>query len=84
MNGSPALKPIEFLGDSLARLREFPEGARGDAGYELYTVQRGEEPSDTTERMKSFIRSVASATARRALWRESQGRGCARPATEGH
>ena len=38
----------------------------------------------TTERMKSFIRSVASATARRALWRESQGRGCARPAPEGH
>ena len=38
----------------------------------------------TTERMKSFVRSVASATARRALWRESQGRGCARPAPEGH
>ncbi len=46
MKGPPALKPIEFLGDSLARLRAFPEGARGDAGYELYTVQRGEEPSD--------------------------------------
>ena len=45
---------------------------------------------DTTERMKSFIRSVASApygsqqNGRRALWRESQGRGCARPAPEGH
>ena len=39
---------------------------------------------NTTERMKSFNRSVASATARRALWRESQGRGCARPAPEGH
>ena len=44
----------------------------------------------TTERMKSFIRSVASApygsqqNGRRALWRESQGRGCARPAPEGH
>ena len=40
--------------------------------------------ANTTERMKSFVRSVASATARRALWRESQGRGCARPASEGH
>ena len=46
--------------------------------------------SDTTERMKSFVRSVESApygsqqNGRRALWRESQGRGCARPAPEGH
>ena len=39
---------------------------------------------NTTERMKSFVRSMASATARRALWRESQGLGCARPAPEGH
>ena len=46
--------------------------------------------TNTTERMKSFNRSVASApygsqqNGRRALWRESQGRGCARPAPEGH
>ena len=46
--------------------------------------------SYTNERMKSFNRSVASApfgsqqNGRRALWRASQGRGCARPAPEGH
>jgi len=35
-----------FLGDSLKCLREFPEGAKGDAGYQLDKVQRGEQPDD--------------------------------------
>ncbi len=35
------MKPIRFLGDSLQRLREFPEAARHDAGYQLDKVQRG-------------------------------------------
>ena len=50
----------------------------------LAYVERLKSGCHTTERMKSFVRSVASAPARRALWRESQGRGCARPAPEGH
>jgi phage-related protein len=29
------MKPIRFLGDSLKRLRDFPEDARQDAGYQL-------------------------------------------------
>jgi phage-related protein len=40
------LKPIEFLGDSLAVLRRFPEVARRRAGYQLDRVQRGLEPDD--------------------------------------
>jgi phage-related protein len=40
------LKPIEFAGDSLARLREFPVSARRTAGYQLDRVQRGLEPDD--------------------------------------
>lgn len=40
------MKPIEFVGDSLARLREFPVGARRTAGYQLDRVQRGLEPDD--------------------------------------
>ena len=28
------MKPIRFLGDSLKRLREFPDDARHDAGYQ--------------------------------------------------
>ena len=40
------LKPIAFLGDSLARLRDLPEGARHKAGYQLYRVQGGLEPDD--------------------------------------
>lgn len=41
-----ALKPIEFAGDSLGRLRDFPKDARRTAGYQLDRVQRGLEPDD--------------------------------------
>lgn len=40
------MKLLRFLGDSLACLREFPEDARQDAGYQLDKVQRGEQPDD--------------------------------------
>ena len=40
------MKPIVFLGDSLERLREFPDRARQQAGFELRRVQHGSEPSD--------------------------------------
>jgi phage-related protein len=40
------MKPVEFLGDSLERLRAFPDGARRDAGFQLDRVQRGLEPDD--------------------------------------
>lgn len=42
----PFVKPIEFLGDSLVRVREFPKGARRAAGYQLDRVQRGLEADD--------------------------------------
>ena len=37
-----SMKPVRFLGDSLKCLRDFPEDARHDAGYQLDKVQRGE------------------------------------------
>ena len=40
------MKVIRFLGDSLRRLRTFPEEARHDAGYQLEKVQRGDVPDD--------------------------------------
>lgn len=40
------MKPIEFLGDSLDRLRLFPGDVRSEAGFQLYRVQRGLEPLD--------------------------------------
>jgi phage-related protein len=40
------MKPIRFLGDSLKCLREFPEDAKHDAGYQLDKVQRGGQPDD--------------------------------------
>jgi phage-related protein len=41
-----ALKRVTFHGDSLDRLRDFPEEARREAGHELYQVQKGRDPRD--------------------------------------
>jgi phage-related protein len=38
------MKPVVFLGDSLDRIREFPQSARREAGFQLDRVQRGFEP----------------------------------------
>lgn len=40
------MKPITFLGDTLARLRDFPDGARLEAGFQLSEVQLGKDPAD--------------------------------------
>ncbi|WP_020160046.1 type II toxin-antitoxin system RelE/ParE family toxin [Methylobacter marinus] len=40
------MKPIRFLGDSLKCLREFPDNARQDAGYQSDKVQQGQQPDD--------------------------------------
>ncbi|WP_455285998.1 type II toxin-antitoxin system RelE/ParE family toxin [Cupriavidus necator] len=42
----PILKPIEFRGSALDDLRDFPYGARCEAGHQLDQVQRGGEPDD--------------------------------------
>ncbi len=41
-----AIKPLRFVGSSLDDLRNFPDEARRAAGFELYAVQSGLEPSD--------------------------------------
>jgi len=47
---SPALFVASYIQsdiiDSLQCIRDFPEAARHDAGYQLEKVQRGEQPSD--------------------------------------
>jgi phage-related protein len=40
------MKPVQFLGDSLQCLRDFPTDARQDAGYQIDKVQRGLQPDD--------------------------------------
>lgn len=40
------VKRLEFLGDSLAQLRDFPEAVRKETGVQLHKVQLGFEPSD--------------------------------------
>ena len=41
-----SVKEIDFKGDSLDRIRRFPDDAKGEAGYQLDKVQRGEDPFD--------------------------------------
>ena len=41
-----SVKPIVWMGTTLADLRRFPADARVDAGHALYLVQLGEEPPD--------------------------------------
>ena len=40
------MKPIEWIGSSLEVVRDFPEIARQQVGYQLYRVQTGFDPSD--------------------------------------
>jgi phage-related protein len=40
------VKPIQFLGDSLRTIRQFPIDIRHDVGYQLDKVQRGDQPDD--------------------------------------
>lgn len=40
------MKSVQFLGNALKCLRDFPEDARQDAGYQIDKVQRGEQPDD--------------------------------------
>lgn len=40
------MKPLRFVGSSLDDLRSFPAEARRQAGFELYAIQRGLDPTD--------------------------------------
>ena len=40
------MKAVSFLGDSLAEVRAFPEGARREAGFQIDRLQRGLDPDD--------------------------------------
>lgn len=40
----PIVKQVDFLGTSLKDLKDFPDEARQEAGFQLDQVQRGREP----------------------------------------
>ena len=40
------MKPVVFLGNSLATIRSFPDVVRREAGYQLYRLQHGFDPTD--------------------------------------
>jgi len=46
-------KPVEFLGNALNGLRDFPLSVRREAGYQIDKVQHGEEP-DNWKPMKNI------------------------------
>jgi len=60
------MKLLRFLGDSLKSLREFPEDARHDAGYQLDRVQRGEQPDDFKP-----MRSIGKGVEELRVWDDS-------------
>jgi phage-related protein len=39
-------KSVEFRGTSLADLRDFPDGARREAGFQLGLIEQGRHPFD--------------------------------------
>ena len=39
-------KPVIWLDDSRKRVRDFPNAARQRAGFELWEIQQGNDPSD--------------------------------------
>jgi phage-related protein len=60
------MKMVRFLGDALKSLRDFPEDARQDAGYQLDKVQRGEQPDDF-----KAMPSIGKGVEEIRLWDES-------------
>lgn len=40
------MKSLRFIGSSLDDLREFPDEAKRQAGFELFAIQRGLDPAD--------------------------------------
>jgi len=40
------IKPLRFIASSLDDIRNFPDEARREAGFELHAIQSGLEPSD--------------------------------------
>ena len=40
------VRPVEFLGDPLPRMRDFPESVRKEAGVQRHKIQLGMDPSD--------------------------------------
>lgn len=51
------MKSLKFVGSSLDDLRNFPDEARRTAGFELFSIQCGLEPSDWKP-MQSIGQSV--------------------------
>ena len=51
------MRPLEFLGDTLKKLKSFPEPVVREMGYSLSRVQSGETPGDAKP-LKGFRVSV--------------------------
>jgi phage-related protein len=59
------MKYVEFLGDSLSKIRDFPDDPRQEAGYQIDRLQRGLEP-DHWKPMKTVGAGVREITIKEA------------------
>ena len=60
------MKRIHFMGNSLTKIREFPEDAKHDAGYQLELLQSGREPNDS-----KAMPSIGKGVEELRVWAES-------------
>jgi phage-related protein len=78
------VRPLCFLGDSLRCLRDFPEDARHDAGYQLDKVQRGDQddfkPMPAIGKGVEEIRVSDSSGTYRVIYLARRAEACLRPA----
>jgi phage-related protein len=40
------MKSLNWIGDTKRQVRNFPESARNEAGYQLWRIQMGRDPND--------------------------------------
>lgn len=59
-------KPIIFIGRSREEIRDFPNDVRNDAGFNLYLIQNGGNPSDWKP-----LKSVGRGVREIRLWDDS-------------
>lgn len=60
------MKPIAFCGSALDALRDFPQTARREAGYQLERVQRGLPPDDAKPML-----SIGGGVSELRIWDEA-------------
>ena len=79
------MKPLKFMGGSLADLANFPEAAKKVAGFELWQVQVGAMPSYFKPMPTVGVGAYEVRIKVQGQWRQAYGRGvCAALLSQDH